>query len=322
MPARRVPTCSPLRRHLSAEAAERIGIAMNVGIIDVGSNTIRLLLASVRGSELRVLEERTAWIRLGADISSVGAISEARLDAAAEAVAGFAGEARRRGCLRLETLVASPGRQAENGSEFLRRLEAASQTRVRVLRRDEEARLAYEGAVSSTRLTSETVAVCDVGGGSTQLAVGIPGNGPTWLRSIDIGSLRLTAQAFEQDPPGKKAVAAARRIVREQFDGLVLPLPKEALVVGGSARGLRRLLGTRTLGVEQLEDAVRQLRKRPAADVADEHGIDPERARTLLAGALILSEAQLRLAVPLVVGRGGVREGAVLALAAQQLSAA
>jgi exopolyphosphatase/guanosine-5'-triphosphate,3'-diphosphate pyrophosphatase len=295
---------------------------MNVGIIDVGSNTIRLLLASVRGGDLRVLEQRTAWIRLGQDISANGAISEQRLDAAAQAVGGFAGEARRRGCMRLETLVASPGRQAENGSELLRRLEFASQTTVRVLRRDEEARLAYEGAIALTRVDAQTVGVCDVGGGSAQLAVGIPGGGPTWLRSLDIGSLRLTTQAFDHDPPGKKAVNAARKIVREQFDGLVLPLPKEAIAVGGSARGLRKLLGTRTLDTETLADAIRQLRKRPSADVAAEHGIDSERARTLLGGALILAEVQHRLAIPLVVGRGGVREGAALALAAQQLSAA
>jgi exopolyphosphatase/guanosine-5'-triphosphate,3'-diphosphate pyrophosphatase len=295
---------------------------MNVGIIDVGSNTVRLLLASVHGGRLRVLEQRTAWIRLGADISVNGAITEERLAAAATAVGGFAAEARRRGCMQLETLVASPGRQADNGGDLLRRLETASQTTVRVLRRDEEARLAYEGAIAAARVEADTVAVCDVGGGSTQLAVGIPRNGPSWLRSLDIGSLRLTTQAFEQDPPGKKALSAARELVCEQFDGLVLPLPKEALVVGGSARGLRRLLGTRTLGAYELDEAVRQLRRRPSADVASEHGIDAERARTLLAGALILTEVRRRLAIPLVVGRGGVREGAALELAAQQLSAA
>jgi exopolyphosphatase/guanosine-5'-triphosphate,3'-diphosphate pyrophosphatase len=294
---------------------------MNVGVIDVGSNTVRLLLASVQGGQLCVLEQRTAWIRLGADISCDGAISAQRLNAVAEAVGGFAAEARRHGCMHLETLVASPGRQAENGSELLRRLESASQTRVRVLRRDEEARLAYEGAVAAARVDADTVAVCDVGGGSTQLAVGMPGHGPTWLRSLDIGSLRLTTQAFEHDPPGKKAVAAARRLVREQFDGLVLPLPKEALVVGGSARGLRRLLGTRTLAADELQQAVRLLRKRPYAEVAAEHDIDPERARTLLGGALILQEVHRRLAIPLVVARGGVREGAALGLAAQQTAA-
>jgi exopolyphosphatase / guanosine-5'-triphosphate,3'-diphosphate pyrophosphatase len=294
---------------------------MNVGVIDVGSNTVRLLLATVSGSRLRVIEERTAWVRLGSDIAAQGTISEPRLEAAARAVAGFAAEARRRGCVRLETLVASPGRQAENGGDLLRRLEAASQTTVRVLRRDEEARLAYEGAVAAASTDAESIAVCDVGGGSTQLAIGIPGGGPTWVRPLDVGSLRLTAQALEYDPPGKRAVAAAKRVVVGQFDGLAPPLPKQALAVGGSARGLRRLLGTRTLGRDELQGAIRELRKRPSADVAVEHRIDPERARTLLGGALILAEVQLRLAVPLVVGRGGVREGAALALGLEQSAA-
>jgi exopolyphosphatase/guanosine-5'-triphosphate,3'-diphosphate pyrophosphatase len=294
---------------------------MKVGVIDVGSNTIRLLVASIGGSGIDVLEERTAWIRLGSDIASTGAISERRLEAAAAAVTEFAAEARRRGCVKLETLVASPGRQAENGGELVRRLEAATGNYVRVLRRVEEARLAYDGAVASARPDGETVAVCDVGGGSTQLAIGTQDRGPVWLRSLDIGSLRLTAQAFAQDPPGKKAAAVARRLVAEHFDGVVFPLPKCALVVGGSARGVRRLVGRRTLGEDELREAVRTLRRTPSAQIAETHGIDLERARTLTAGALILSEVQRRLAVPIVVARGGVREGAAMALGAELTAA-
>ena len=236
-------------------------------------------------------------------------------------VSDFAAEARKLGCMHITTLVASPGRQAANGSELLRRLEAAAQVPVRLLRRDEEARLAYDGAVSSSNVDVKTVAVCDVGGGSTQLAVGTPDLGPVWLRSLDIGSLRLTRQVFDCCPPGKQAFKEARRVVRELCDGLVFPMPKTALAVGGSARGLKRLLGTRTLGEDEFAEALKTLRKQPADDVAAEHGIDPERARTLPAGAVILTEMQRRLAVPLVVGRGGVREGALLELAAQQTAA-
>jgi exopolyphosphatase / guanosine-5'-triphosphate,3'-diphosphate pyrophosphatase len=294
---------------------------MKVAVIDVGSNTIRLLAASVSGGCPTPVEERAAWVRLGQDVAATGAISPLRMDAAAKAVSQFAAEARKLGCVRVETLVASPGRQAENGGELLRRLEFAGQTPVRVLRRDEEARLAYDGAVATTDVSGQPVAVCDVGGGSTQLAIGTPDLGPVWLRSFDVGSLRLTAQALEHDPPGKQAIAGARRRVREHLDGLVLPLPKHVIAVGGSARGLRKILGTRTLGQDELADAVKLLRKRPSAEVAESFGIGCDRARTLAAGAVILSELQRRLVVPFVVGRGGVREGAVLALAAQQSAA-
>jgi exopolyphosphatase/guanosine-5'-triphosphate,3'-diphosphate pyrophosphatase len=298
-----------------------IGTGMKLAVIDVGSNTIRLLVACVQGGELEIVEQRTAWVRLGSDVAATGAISPLRLEAAAKAVAEFAAEARKLGCMHVETLVASPGRQAENGGDLLRRLEVVSHTPVRLLRRDEEARLAYDGAVGAADADEHTVAVCDVGGGSTQLAIGTADLGPVWLRSLDIGSLRLTKQVFVHDPPGKHTIKEARRIVREHCDGLVFPLPRTALAVGGSARGLKRLLDTRTLGEDELAAALKMLRKRPSAELAAEHGIDPERARTLAAGAMILSEMQRRLMVPFEVGRGGVREGALLELAAQQTAA-
>jgi exopolyphosphatase / guanosine-5'-triphosphate,3'-diphosphate pyrophosphatase len=294
---------------------------MKLAVIDVGSNTIRLLVARVQNGEVETVDQRKAWMRLGADVAATGAISPLRLEAAARTVAEFAAEARRLGCMHVETLVASPGRQAENGGDLLRRIEAASQTRVRLLRRDEEARLAYDGAVASAGADEHTVAVCDVGGGSTQLAIGTADLGPVWLRSLDVGSLRLTKQVFAQDPPGKQTIREARRVVREHCDGLLFPLPRTALAVGGSARGLKRLVDTRTLGDDELAAALKMLRKRSSAELAAEHGLDPERARTLAAGAVILSEMQRRLMVPLVVGRGGVREGALLELAAQQTAA-
>jgi len=294
---------------------------MNLAVIDVGSNTIRLLVAHECGGMLETVDERRAWVRLGADVASAGEISPLRLEAAVKAVSEFANEARKLGCMHVTTLVASPGRQAANGGELLRRLEAATQVPVRLLRRDEEARLAYDGAVAAADVEDETVAVCDVGGGSTQLAVGTADLGPVWLRSLDIGSLRLTRQVFDRYPPGKKAFKEARRVVREHCDGLVFPMPKAALAVGGSARGLKRLLGTRALGADEFAAALKVLRKQHPDEVASEHGIDPERARTLAAGAVILAEIQRRLVVPLVVGRGGVREGALLELAAQQTAA-
>lgn len=291
---------------------------MKLAVVDVGSNTIRLLVASVHAGKVEPVHERTAWVRLGADVATTGTISPLRLEAAARAVSDFASEARKLGSVHVETLVASPGRQAENGGELLRRLEIAAGAPIRLLRRDEEARLAYDGAVSAAGIEDQSVAVCDVGGGSAQLAIGTSDLGPVWLRSLDVGSLRLTKQAFDRDPPGKRGISEARHIVRQQCRGLVFPLPQRALAVGGSARGIKRLLGTRTLGEDELAAAVKLLRKRPSAEIADEYGIDPERARTLAAGGVILSELQRRLAVPLVVGRGGVREGALLSLAAER----
>jgi exopolyphosphatase/guanosine-5'-triphosphate,3'-diphosphate pyrophosphatase len=191
---------------------------------------------------------------------------------------------------------------------------------VHVLGREEEARLAFDGAVSRAGVPAETIGVCDVGGGSTQLAIGTPERGPAWLRSFDVGSLRLASRAFTFDPPGKKGIALARRIVRAQLDGLAVPLPMSVLAVGGSARGLRKLVG-RTLGEDELREAVRVLRKTPADEVAQAYGLDPERARSLPAGAVILAEIQRRLGLSFEVARGGLREGVALSLLAEAAAA-
>jgi exopolyphosphatase/guanosine-5'-triphosphate,3'-diphosphate pyrophosphatase len=305
---------------LSADGVATIS-AMRVGVIDVGSNTIRLLAADVGPYGLEVVHEHRVWARLGVDVARTGEISAERLEAAKEAVAQLAKAARHAGCLRVETLVASPGRQAANAGELVRALETVSGAPVRVLGREEEALLGYQGAVAAAGPFDGAVAVCDVGGGSTQLAIGLPDRGPSWLRSFDVGSLRLTTEALDGDPPGKSAVNVAREHVERELDGLVVPLPGTALAVGGSARALRRLVG-RTLGEDELREAVSVLRKSPSRAISKTFDVPPARARTLLAGALILSDVQRRLMVPFRVVAKGLREGAVLELAARRAAAA
>src|SRR5262249_57926400 len=105
---------------------------------------------------------------------------------------------------------------------------------------EEEAGPAWRGRVGAADDVPSSVAVCDVGGGSAQIAVGSPAKGPTWVRSIDIGSLRLTRRAFRDDPPSPGDVARATRAIAEAFDNVKPPRPRGALAVGGTARALRR----------------------------------------------------------------------------------
>lgn len=293
---------------------------MNLAVIDVGSNTIRLLVACVQDGQLETVEQRTAWVRLGSDVAATGAISPLRLEAAAKAVSEFASEARRLGCMHVETLVASPGRQAENGGDLLRRLEVVSHTPVRLLRRDEEARLAYDGAVAAAGIDDHTVAVCDVGGGSTQLVVGAARTGPAWTRSVDLGAVRLARRALGADPPGRDAIAAARDEAARAFSGVTLPLPRAAYAVGGTARNLARLADG-PLDAAELDRVIDLLTETPMERVARRFGISRERARTLPAGAVLLAEAQRRVGAHFTVSRNGLREGAVLALAREAAAA-
>jgi exopolyphosphatase/pppGpp-phosphohydrolase len=136
---------------------------------------------------------------------------------------------------------------------------------------------------------------------------------------VDVGSLTVRA-LLAGDPPGKHAVAEARAYVRERLAGMAPPVPKGAYATGGTARALRRIVG-RDLGAKELDAAVRRLGKRSAAEIAGTYGIGLERAWTLVGGAVVLAELQLRLGVPLRVARAGMREG-VAAAAFAELAAA
>jgi exopolyphosphatase/guanosine-5'-triphosphate,3'-diphosphate pyrophosphatase len=145
------------------------------------------------------------------------------------------------------------------------------------------------------------------------MAVGTARGGAAWLRSVDLGSLRLATRVPFGDPPTKTEIAGLRAEAQAAFDRLIPPLPGSAFAVGGTARNLKKLVG-RTLGPAALKEALHMLRKDSARAIAARYGIDLWRARALPAGAAILLEMQRLLGVPLEVGRGGLREGVALEL--------
>jgi exopolyphosphatase/guanosine-5'-triphosphate,3'-diphosphate pyrophosphatase len=180
------------------------------------------------------------------------------------------------------------------------------------LSEEEEAEFGFVGAVSRTDIDREPVAVCDVGGGSTQLAVGSRRQA-SWLRSVELGSLRLTNRCLRSEPPTREELAAARAEVAEALAPMTPPLPAVALATGGTARALRRL-GLERLDREGLEREIVTLTDLPNAARANYAKADPQRARTLPAGAIILAGLQELLRIPLRVADGGVREGVCLGL--------
>ena len=216
---------------------------MRVAVIDVGSNTIRLLVARATDGGLSKLHERSARAGLGAEVEVHGRMAAATIEAAAATVGRFAANARKLGSGRVVVVVASPGRQAENAGRLVVRLEEETGIAVHVLSREEEARLAWHGALSGAATIEGDAVVCDVGGGSTQVACGRADHGPRLLRSFDIGSLRLTTRLLADDPPRKKSLAAARKEVARELDSLSVPAPTRALAVGGSARAASRIVG-------------------------------------------------------------------------------
>ena len=293
---------------------------MAVGVIDVGSSSVRLLVAVIdRGTVASVCEER-ARLALGDDVERLGRISAVKLGDVARTARSFALIAREHRVDQLEVLVTAPGRQSANSQQLVDELVQATGALARVISAEEEGRLAYEGAVAGLPVLPRMLAVCDVGGGSTEAVVGMPDRGPVWLRSFDVGAVRLTSRYLATNPPARTALAEAARAVDTALAGAVPPLCERALATGGTPRALRRIVGE-TLGADELDDALETLLERPARAIAAAFGIDRRRAGLLPAGTLILRALQRRLVVPLEVSQLGLREGAALALFAEEAAA-
>ncbi len=275
---------------------------MRVGVIDVGSNTTRLLVASAGHEGLVPLEKAKVRLSLGEEIERFGAVSPLHLAAAARAVGEMALTARRTRVAALDVFLTAPGRQAGNARELVAALSRAAGVRARVLSKREEGTLAYRGALlTADRPLPSRIAVCDIGGASTEIAVGRPPCEPDWIESVDLGSVRLTARAGD-----------SRAEAEVSFAHLDPPAVEAALAVGGSARAARRLVGER-LGHEELTETLRLVETHSPREIARRFGVDRARAEILPAGVILLSEVQRKLGVPLQVCSGGIREGAVLA---------
>jgi exopolyphosphatase/guanosine-5'-triphosphate,3'-diphosphate pyrophosphatase len=288
---------------------------VRVAVVDVCSNSVRLLIASVkRGTDIRDLGRERVYLRLGDDAYRIGRIGARKLDVLAEVADRYARRARAARVERLETIVTAPGRQATNAEEIVDLLADATSAPVVVLGAEDEGRLAWEGAVARTSLTTEVVAVVDLGGGSCEGALGTLSTGPTWVHSRDAGALRVTRTFLPSARPTARDVAAARDGVRELFQGLDLSPPDVGLAVGGTARALARILGVR-FGARKLDALADRFAAEGVCTVTRGLDISPERGSTLLGGTLVLSEVSRRLDTKLTVGRGGLREGVALALA-------
>lgn len=294
---------------------------MVVAIIDVGSNSVRLLVAEVDRDVTQLRRERV-YLRLGDDAYRLGRISQGKLEHASAVATSFSRIARELGAERLETIVTAPGRQSSNAQELVRTLAASTRAPVVVLSAEDEGSLAWEGAVSRLGTPPEVVAAVDLGGGSCELAVGTPLLGPVWVRSFDAGALRITRAFLDGDPPSARSIDHAR----EEIALLVAadsrpPRPDLTLAVGGTARAVSRIVGRR-FGAGELDDVVGQLATFRTTKAAAHFGITSARAETLLGGALVLAEVARLADTDFELGRGGLREGAALSLARSEAAAA
>jgi exopolyphosphatase/guanosine-5'-triphosphate,3'-diphosphate pyrophosphatase len=298
-------------------------------VIDVGTNTVRLLVAERKDGQARILEEFGEVTSLGTGLVRTGRIEPADAERTADCLAEAVKRARAAGVEHPDVVGTEVFRRAANGRATADRLGERCGESLRILSPTEEADASYLGAVAwEEPPMSGELAVLDIGGGSTEL---IRGRGLERLgsTSLPVGALVATERWLAADPPGSGTLPAVRSALRAELAPLAKVSGTHAagdvtlLAVGGSAcsvaawvGGIRpylaRAVHHRTIDRGQLAEAIGEMAELTVARRAEKAGIGLGRARVILGGALVLEAALLVLGAPAVVASTfGLRHGLI-----------
>ena len=293
---------------------------MRVCAIDVGTNTVMSVVADVAGGALTVVEDEERFARLGQGVDASGRLAPQAMDRVVDRLAGALATARRAGAERVVVGATSASRDAANVGELQARVRAELGLDYRVISGAQEAEASFRGALALLP-DVDAALVVDVGGGSTEVALGDRGRGVTARQSVDVGSVRLTERFFSARPPPAEAVARAEAFARGLYDAVAVERPADVpLVATGSVGALvARLAGAASGGVPC--GAVRAWRDRLLARTpAEALAVAPDvlaGREDVAAAALVLLDAVLARfgADAYVSTRGGLRHGLALAAA-------
>ena len=289
-----------------------------LAVIDVGSNTIHLLVGEVESGAVLPITGEKVSARLGAGVDETGSIEKARIPLAADAISLFAQLAALNGAPQPAVLATSAVRDSKNGRVLVEKVLEKTGLEMRLISGDEEGLLGFRGAVSALGpdFSWDTLAlVVDLGGGSAQLILGDAANGPQKRVSLPLGSNRTTERFVHHDPPEAGELDQLREAVLEMLPDWELPEHAPVVAIGGSARATLRLT-KEELTVESLGDIVKEISAKLSAVLAREEGFAPERARVMPAAITTLAAILEHFGgARLTVARGGIREGAILTMA-------
>jgi len=262
---------------------------MRVGVVDLGTNSTRLLVADVNDGRVDEVARELTITRLGEGVDRRRKLLPAPVARVRNVLSDYRRELEQLGAERVLAIGTSAVRDADNGEAFLGEVEWSYGFKSRLLSGEEEAELTRRGVANGRALGDETV-VLDVGGGSTEL---ITANERV---SIDLGCVRLTERHLHSDPPTREELDEAARAVREALPDWS---PKDAIGVAGTVTSLaalelgeydaERIHGYR-LSRESVERQLEQLASLPLAKRRDLPGLEPERAPVIVAGAVIVRE--------------------------------
>lgn len=301
---------------------------MRLGVIDVGSNTVHLLVVDAHwGAQPIPASSHKIDLRLSEHTLPDGEISQAGADRLTSFVSECLELAEDLGIEELMGFVTSAIREAPNGMDVLAQVRAATGVELSVLAGEAESRLTFLAARRWFGWSAGRLLLIDIGGGSLELAAGLDED-PDVALSLPLGAGRLTRERLPEDPPAAADIKALRKDVRAQVARVVRDIARVGepdLVVGSSKtiRSLARLTGAapssegpyvrRTLRRDDLKEVVTRLAGLDAAGRAKLPGVSANRSRQVLAGALVVEAALDLFDVPeLAVCPWALREGIIL----------
>ena len=316
-----------LHRPDDASRAPQLADELRIAAIDIGSNSIRQIIADVSpNGTIRVVDEMKASPRLGEGITQTSRLSSSAMRNALDALVRMATLSRQMGVHRVEAVATSAVRDAENGAEFLDLVRETTGLRVRVLNGDEEAMLSYRSALAHFDLGAGRTVIMDIGGGSLELVLSA-GALVDGVISLPYGAVRLTEQ-FLGPSPSRRDLTALRRYVRK---GLREHLSRrhwqgaQLIGSGGTFTNLAQIVLARQgldprrhvhgtiISRADVEHALDALQEMSLSERQMVPGLSPTRADIIVAGVAVIAEVLARLeARQLAVSAYGIREGLLL----------
>jgi exopolyphosphatase/guanosine-5'-triphosphate,3'-diphosphate pyrophosphatase len=274
-----------------------------VAVVDIGSNSTRLLVAEVDGGSLTELQRESLVTRLGEGVDATGRLGEEPQQRVFAVLESYAEAIERHGATKRVVVMTSAVRDASNGAEFAAAVRDRYGLEGRTLSGDDEARLSFLGATAA-RDDAEPLLVIDIGGGSTEMIVGAGGEVDFHV-STQVGVVRHSERHLHSDPPTADELVALAADVRPALEAAVpadvRQRARSAVAVAGTATQCASIdLALDPYDPERVEghritrERLAELRDRlaalPLAERREVTGLDPNRAPTIVAGTVVLLE--------------------------------
>lgn len=296
---------------------------MKVAAIDIGTNTVLLLVAEMREGRLVAVEEHATITRLGQDVDKTRKLAPEAVERTHACLDRYAEIVKRLGVARIDVVGTSAMRDAGGGEAVRAHVAARFGVEARTISGDEEARLTFAGALSGLALPEGRVVVFDIGGGSTEIVEGdLPTRAIHFAQSYDVGSVRLTERHVRSDPPTRDERAAVAQSATDAFASVpasvrgvpVVGIAGTVTTLAAVSLGMTTYDSSRvhghTMAVTELERVVERLSSVALDERKTIAGLEPKRADVIVAGGLVaLAFLRHAGASSVIVSDRGVRWG-------------